>query len=79
MARRIKGTPKAKYWQGVAPRKCDICDSPLIKGFYDAKTTKGLWGCMCQKCFKLHGWGLGTGLGQKYEKQADGQWLKTGG
>jgi hypothetical protein len=35
---------------------------------------------MTLKSWRLHGFGkLGTGYGQKYEKQADGRWLKVEG
>ena len=70
-----------KYWCSPAPRTCDVCDGDLVGTFYDAKTAYGHWGCLCGRCF-THGPGLGklgTGLGQRYEKQADGKWLKTGG
>jgi hypothetical protein len=30
-------------------------------------------------CHRLHGVGLGVGMGQRYVRQADGRWLKTGG
>jgi hypothetical protein len=68
----------AKYYSG-APELCDTCSKPLVKLMYDAKTVMGPWGNICSMCFKQYGTGLGTGKGQKYEKQDDGRWLKTGG
>lgn len=32
---------------------------------YDAKTTAGPWGYLCQECFQSVGLGLGVGLGQR--------------
>lgn len=68
-------------WLSPPPEKCDTCDAPITNMFVDGKTTMGPWGCLCSACFLLGpGIGkLGPGLGQKYEKQPDGKWLKTGG
>lgn len=54
--------------------KCDMCGAP-IKGvvpyFVDGKLKdpryNGAWALMCDKCFFLHGAGLGCGVGQKYD------------
>ena len=73
-----KGKPK-KYWLSPAPETCDICGTPLTSVFVDGRTTLGPWGCMCVKCHKRGGYGLGTGSGQKYEKQSDNKWVKVGG
>lgn len=43
---------------------CDIDPSHGPAG-YDAKTTEGPWGYLCEPCFAVHGVGLGTGLGQR--------------
>ena len=68
-----------KYWMSAAPVNCDWCGSKIGKTFVDGKTTTGQWGCLCPSCHKKMGGRLGTGLGQQYEKQADGKWLKTKG
>lgn len=68
-----------KYWQGSVPTKCDINGEPFLKEFVDGKTTMGPWANMCPQCFRDYGVGLGTGRGQKYEKQDDGRWMKTEG
>jgi len=65
------------YWTGSIER-CDACRKPFEAVMYDAATSRG-WGNLDQKCFEALGCSLGTGRGQKYEKQADGRWLKTGG
>lgn len=71
----------ATVWMGPVPKKCDTCDTPIDGKFYDAATKMGAWACMCPSCHTLGpGRGLlGPGRGQKYEKQADGKWLKTEG
>ncbi len=48
--------------------KCDLCGVELrnYEHFYDAKTYQGPWGLLCPVCFDIHGIGLGTGKGQKY-------------
>jgi hypothetical protein len=68
---------QAKYWMGSPPVNCDICHKPFGDSFTDGATTMGPWGNMCSSCFTKFGVGLGTGRGQRYEKQKDGRWLKT--
>jgi hypothetical protein len=46
----------------------------------DGKTKHGPWALMTPLSWDLHGIGqLGTGLGQRFEKQLDGKWLKVEG
>lgn len=66
------------YWKGNL-KDCNICHGPFGTVMYDAKTIAGPWGNICQGCFITHGVGLGTGLGQRYELQHDGKFLKTAG
>lgn len=62
------------------PTRCDCHGQPLDKVLYDAATTLGgQWAVLCPKGFVRLGQGLGKGLGQKYEKQPDGKWLKVAG
>jgi hypothetical protein len=61
-----------------APIRCDVCHDDFGNVMYDA-SVRGRWGNLCQKCFTLYNCSLGLGRGQKYEKQADNSWLKTGG
>ena len=68
----------AIYWIGSDPSKCDLCGKEDLKEFYDAMTKMGPWGCICKKCFKTHGIGLGTGLGQYYIKEGKNFIKKAG-
>ena len=48
-------------------KKCDFCDRPAE---YDGKTRDGPWAYMCERDFKIHGIGLGTGMGQRLIQKA---------
>lgn len=65
------------YWLSPLTR-CDMCGSQFHGTMYDARV-QGCWGNVCHSCFTLDGGRLGTGLGQKYELQGDGRWLKVAG
>ena len=68
---------KAKFWSSPLGKVDDFGDE-YADVMYDAKTKHGPWANMTEASFKQHGLGkLGLGFGQKYVKQADGQWLKT--
>lgn len=70
----------ASYWMSPAPERCDLNPSHVIKdGFVDGKTKMGPWANMCAACAKRYGVGLGTGRGQRYERQADGRFMKVEG
>lgn len=67
-----------KEWKGPAPSYCDVCCKPIDKTFIDGKTVHGPWANMCSECHSHIGVGLGTGKGQKYER--DGiKWVKVEG
>ena len=68
-----------KYWVGRT--QCDICKRKDPPELYDAKTSRGTWALMCDFCWILlaQSLNLGVGIGQKYERQEDGRYLKTGG
>lgn len=71
-------TKQPVYWSG--PVQCDLNRKHELKTtMYDAKSIYGPWGTMCAECFPRYGIGLGTGKGQKYEKQEDGKWKKVEG
>ena len=66
-------------WLSPPPEKCDICGIKIIKSFVDGKIKGGPWGFMCPSCHALDGDGLGTGKGQLYKLQPNGDWLKVEG
>ena len=66
------------YWLSPLEDGCQITNTPYNGVMYDAKTPYG-WANVCHDAFVTLGCRLGLGLGQKYEQQADGRWLKTGG
>lgn len=73
------------YWTGDVGR-CQVCDTPFIYPnkdgivlMFDARLDNGYWANVCEPCFDDRGCGLGTGRGQRYEKQPNDRWLKTGG
>ena len=70
---------KQVWWSGNLGPKDDFGD--LYKGIMiDGRTHNGQWANMTEKSWRLHGVGkFGTGYGQKYQKQADGRWLKIEG
>ena len=69
-----------RYWLSDVGA-CDLCKRELapLGTMIDGATTFGPWGLMCPECHARYGRGIGTGAGQRYEVQADGRWLKTGG
>lgn len=70
---------KSNFYIGNPPENCDICKTPFTTTFIDGRTDFGMWANMCELCFIEHGLGLGTGFGQRYEKQTDGTFIKIGG
>jgi hypothetical protein len=70
---------KKVYWAGKIGETDDF-GNPYGNVMYDAKTFRGRWANMSEHSFNVFGVpGLGIGNGQKYEKQADGRWLKVEG
>jgi len=61
------------------PKECDNCKKDFGRIMYDARTVYGPWGCFCQNCFDTICMGLGTGLGQQYKKNDQGEWIKVAG
>ena len=46
----------------------------------EGKTIHGTWAIMTDCSWRVMGCGrFGIGLGQKYQKQTDGRWLRIGG
>ena len=68
-----------RYWMGTLKSRDDF-GLTIGSIMIDGKTKHGPWAIMTPSSWKQHGVGkLGTGYGQKYEKQADGRFLKVEG
>jgi hypothetical protein len=62
------------------PEKCDLCQRAIGAEFYDGKTVLGPWANMCERCWHVHSFGLlGLGKGQKYRRNAAGEYEKVAG
>lgn len=72
---------KRVYWAGELGEK-DNFGRPYGRVMIDGKTRYGPWANMSERSWMVEGGTggvFGTGLAQKYEKQADGRWLKVEG
>jgi hypothetical protein len=70
---------KKLYWVGKVGLHDDFGD-PITTTFIDGRTVMGPWAIMSPMSWVVNGVGrLGTGFGQKYEKQDGGKWLKVEG
>lgn len=69
---------KPVYWAGD-PKVCELTHTPLGNEFIDGRTVFGPWAIMSPEAHHDFGVGLGMGRGQRYQKQADGKWLKVEG
>jgi len=68
-----------RYWIGTVPERDDF-GNKLGDVFIDGSTIMGPWAIMTPETWARVGRGqLGTGIGQKYQRQADGRWLKVEG
>lgn len=61
------------------PDECQVCNEPVTDALVDGVIRGAGWAFMCPKCHKELGIGLGTGMGQLYEKQDDGLFHRTQG
>jgi hypothetical protein len=65
---------------GDLPSKCEMTGKPLTDRFVDGKIRPGgPWGILHPDTFAGYGFTPAPGVGQLYEKQPDGRWLKIGG
>lgn len=62
----------SKKWIGTLPDRCQLCNGSVcdlrLDGFIDGKTVHGPWAIMGPACFRIYGTGLGTGRGQRYDR-----------
>ena len=70
---------KKKYLEDGSVGSKDDFQNPILDIVIDGKTVYGCWAMMSEESFKKYGCGLGLGLGQKYQIQPDGRWLKIEG
>ena len=66
-------------WIGDVPERCQITRRPITTAFVDGHIPGLSWAVMHPDEFKRYGGRFGLGMGQLYEKQADGHWLKVKG
>ena len=77
MEEKTEWTGRKTEW--TRQKTCDYCGR-TGETMYDAATKEGPWAFMCPKCWKEHGFALlGPGFGQRYEKAADGRYIKAEG
>lgn len=67
------------FWCGSNVTHCQVTGEKLEDVMYDAMVMSGRWANIGQTAFDKYGCQLGTGLGQKYERQEDGRWLLVAG
>ena len=67
------------YWTSNVPAGCQLTGGAFNGVMFDARTSNGQWGLLCTQTFEDLECRLGIGLGQRYERQADGRWLCTAG
>lgn len=61
------GSSRKRFWMGELPTNCQICHVALTQTFVDGKTRFGPWAIMCAGCHRDQRFGLGTGMGQRYD------------
>lgn len=66
------------YWIGEVDT-CNMCGQYIKNSFVDGATRQGPWAIMDLRCHRIHGRGVGKGLGQVYRQQEGGRWLKVEG
>jgi hypothetical protein len=66
-----------KQYIGRPPAK-DDWGSPITTAFIDGRTIWGPWAIFTPRHWALYGLAqpLGTGVGQRYNKNPDGRWIK---
>jgi hypothetical protein len=68
-----------RFWMGTPPPQDDF-GAQIGDEFIDGASKMGPWAFFTPESWKLYGRGrLGTGFGQRYQKQADGRWKKVEG
>lgn len=69
---------KIVTWSGSTT--CDFCHKEIPHTLIDGKTMMGSWATMCPQCHAFYGYRkFGTGIGQKYQKDSNGKFVKVEG
>ena len=77
--KKINEDAGVKKWHGEISDKDDFGDS-ITDTFIDGRTQMGPWAIMSLNSWTKYGVGsLGTGNGQKYKKDSNGEWIKIEG
>lgn len=65
---------------GTPPAECNLCGEDIVEKFYDCRVPRyGQWADICPGCFNDERCATGTGAGQEYSKNTDGEFVKTAG
>lgn len=76
----MQSNVQRKVWMGQVPSHCQLTNKPITDTFIDGATRYGPWAIMHPDAHAVNGKGLGTGKGQRYERDAsDGKWYKVEG
>ena len=70
---------KRKQYGGNPPEVCDLCQKPIANVFIDGKVRGHGWANMCKACYTQYGVPLGTGGGQEWWRDPDGNFYKIDG
>lgn len=71
-------TNKIVKWSGST--KCDFCHKEISHVLIDGKTIMGSWAIMCPHCHSFYGYKkFRTGIGQKYQINSKGEFIKVEG
>lgn len=69
----------ATVWTGDVPERCDCCGKKITRSFVDGMVKMGPWAIMCLPCHETEGVGIGPGMGQMYQGDPDGKFVKVRG
>ena len=70
---------QARYWLGSEISTCEVTGKTITDRFVDGRTPFGPWAIMHPDVFAGWGYKPAQGVGQLYEKQPNGKWLKIDG
>lgn len=74
----MESDTQERFWTGTVGQRDDF-GADIEDTFIDGATVMGPWAIMTPSSHAVNGCGIGTGRGQRYERQEDGRWKKTAG